>query len=91
VIGSFDAGERTGTYWGIRSDIADYGAASPISCPLEDTRTLAMTPTRLAQLDGTLQERMINWGYAICDAAMRTHVVPSAAPGAFPYPASGVG
>ncbi len=34
----------------------------------------------------------INWGYAVCDAAMRRHVdngLP--APAAFPYPASGVG
>jgi NTE family protein len=33
------------------------------------------------------QERLINWGYAICDAAMRSHVCegPAAAP-KFPYP-----
>jgi hypothetical protein len=32
-----------------------------------------------------------NWGYAICDAAMRTHVVTGAPAPTFPYPASGVG
>src|SRR5438445_13659891 len=26
VIGSYNAGERKGTYWGIRSDVADYPA-----------------------------------------------------------------
>jgi NTE family protein len=42
-------------------------------------------------MDGVLQERLINWGYAVCDAAMRRHVVPHAvAPAGFPYPASGV-
>ena len=43
-------------------------------------------PTRLGAMPGALQERMINWGYAICDAAMRRHVVSGAAPPAFPYP-----
>jgi NTE family protein len=38
------------------------------------------------------QERLINWGYAICDAAMRKHVEPTAAaPVEFPYPPAGVG
>jgi NTE family protein len=34
---------------------------------------------------------LINWGYAVCDAAMRTHVDPAiAAPKTFPYPSAGV-
>ena len=33
------------------------------------------------------QERLINWGYAVCDAAVRKYVDPSQpAPAAFPYP-----
>jgi NTE family protein len=33
------------------------------------------------------QERLLNWGYAICDAAMRRHVVTGATPPAgFPFP-----
>jgi NTE family protein len=33
------------------------------------------------------QERLINWGFAICDAAMRRWVAPELpAPTAFPYP-----
>ena len=32
-----------------------------------------------------------DWGYAVCDAAMRSHVVPGLpAPAGFPYPVSGV-
>jgi NTE family protein len=43
-------------------------------------------------MDGALQERLINWGYAICDAGMRRWVEPDApAPTQFPYPAVGVG
>ena len=43
-------------------------------------------------MDDTLQARLINWGYAICDAGMRTWVEPDAPqPADFPYPAVGVG
>jgi NTE family protein len=43
-------------------------------------------------MDDVLQERLINWGYAICDAGMRRWVEPGAPhPDAFPYPAVGVG
>ena len=39
-----------------------------------------------------LQERLINWGYAICDAALRAHVEPHPAPPSqFPYPQAGFG
>ena len=34
---------------------------------------LAELPTRLKRLDATTQERLINWGYAVCDAALRKH------------------
>jgi NTE family protein len=43
-------------------------------------------------MDDVLQERLINWGYAICDVAIRRWVDPSAAPpGGFPYPPAAVG
>ena len=43
-------------------------------------------------MDAGVQERLINWGYAVCDAAMRRHVEPGLPPGgAFPYPASAFG
>jgi NTE family protein len=49
---------------------------------------LAETPTRLKRLDDERQERLINWGYAVCDAALRAHVDPSLARAdKFPYPA----
>jgi NTE family protein len=49
------------------------------------------TATRLKRLDDTRQERLINWGYAVCDAALRKHVDPSLPrPADFPYPTQGV-
>ena len=48
-------------------------------------------PTRLAALPSERKDQLINWGYAVCDAAMRKHVDPALpAPADFPYSASGV-
>jgi len=92
VIDSFNAGIRKGTYWGIRTDIAAYGVTGALPCPLPQTTVLAETATRLKELPGVTQERLINWGYAVCDAGMRRHVATSAAaPANFPYPGSAVG
>jgi len=83
--------EHDGTYWGIRTHIADYQLGDALPCPPERTEQLARTPTRLKRMDTVLQERLINWGYAVCDAAIRKHVHPNAAaPNNFPFPASPV-
>jgi NTE family protein len=48
-------------------------------------------PTRYKRLDDRSQERLINWGYAVTDAALRKHVDAGIArPKGFPYPAAGV-
>lgn len=93
VVAGYLSGDRQGTYWGIRSHIGDYGPpAGSLPCPDASALRLAQTATRLKAMDGTLQEQLINWGYAICDAGMRKWVEPDApAPTGFPYPAVGVG
>jgi NTE family protein len=95
VINSFtanaaDAAHRKGAYWGIRTNIKDYQLTDALDCPFERTLALAATPTRLKRLDDKLQEQLINWGYAVCDAALRKHVDADLAKPQFPYPASGV-
>ncbi len=92
LIASFQNRSRTGTYWGVSSDIAHYGAPGSLPAPVEKTCLLAAVATRLKRLDPVLQEKIINWGYAVCDAALRRHVDQTlAAPLGFPYPDSGVG
>ena len=92
LIGSYKLGLRTGAYWGIRSDIANYALPDALPCPFSKTLAIANTPTRLKALDSVVQERIVNWGYAICDAAMRRHCLPEAPPPrSFPYPAAGLG
>lgn len=91
LIDSFEQRKRKGTYWGIRTDIADYALADALACPHERTLELARTPTRLKRMDDRLQERLINWGYAVCDAALRKHLDPGLKPPArIPYPGAGV-
>jgi NTE family protein len=90
LIDGYQAGIRDGSYWGIRSNTGDYRLADPLPCPPDKTRELAAVATRLSGIPEQLQQRLINWGYAICDTAMRKWVTPAAAAGSFPYP-GGVG
>jgi NTE family protein len=91
AIEGFAAGVRKGGYWGIRSAVSSYPVDGTLECPESATTVLAEIGTRLCSMKVQTQERLINWGYAICDAAMRSHVCdgPAGAP-KFPY-AGGVG
>jgi NTE family protein len=78
---------RRGAYWGIRSHVVDYPLDDPIPFEPRYASSLADTPTRLAKTTEEVQKGLINWGYAICDTAMRGHVVEGEAPSrALPYP-----
>jgi NTE family protein len=39
-------------------------------------------------MDETHQKRLVNWGYVICDAGLRAHILEGEAPGHLPYPDS---
>jgi NTE family protein len=86
LVASLRNGDRRGAYWSIRSAPADYGAGSGLHLPAAHLDELANVPTRLASMPDELQERLINWGYAMCDIAMRSWVDPALpAATAFPY------
>jgi NTE family protein len=89
-----DANHRTGTYWGIRSDIQDYQLPDSLSADHELTKLLADIDTRLKRMSVETQNQLMNWGYAVCDAAVRKHTpqfIASGSPAAkFPFP-GGVG
>lgn len=77
---------RNGTYWGTFTNIADYDLKTALPCPHASTLKLARLTTRLWQFPNETQERLINWGYAVCDAAMRKHIDPRLPNNAeFPY------
>ena len=86
-----DRNHRAGAYWGIRTDIAKYELGNALPCPHDRTMALAATPTRLEAMDAGLQDRLINWGFAVCDAALRAYYDKALpAPAAFPLPWAGV-
>lgn len=74
VINSYISGVRKGTYWGIRTDIKNYELADALPCDFKKTTRLADISTRLQRLEDAEQELLINWGYAVCDAALRAHL-----------------
>jgi NTE family protein len=91
LLHSFVSNQREGAYWGIMTEYAKYGRRSKLDCPFDATTKLANIATRLQRLDDRTQECIINWGYAVCDAALRTHYddkLPE--PAQFIYPNSGV-
>ncbi len=91
LIGAYKAGERRGAFWDIQQSIATYTCADQLPCPTGNTRRLAAVATDLAAKDAALQERLINWGYAVADASIRSWFDPTLTPPArFPYPGSGV-
>jgi NTE family protein len=92
VVGSFVANARKGTYWGIRSHVADYHLPDTLPAPPENALALADLKTRLKRLEPVMQERLVNWGYTICDTALRKWVDPALGrPSRLPYPASALG
>jgi NTE family protein len=75
LIEAFISGDRAGGYWGIRTHYADYKLTDdPLKCVTRDPTYLAEIPTRLQAMSNDEQERLINWGYAVCDAALRAHM-----------------
>lgn len=81
-----DPSKRQGAYWGIGTNYSLYsGRALKLSCAQERIQELASVATRLKRMDDDLQERLINWGYAVTDAALRSYVDPKLnQPKAFP-------
>jgi len=86
LVGDFKEKRRHGTYWGIATRIADYQLDDTLARDGPTTEALQHIRTRLNPFTDAEQSRLINWGYALADAAMRSHVL-EAAPlkGALPY------
>lgn len=71
LIDDFTAGRCHGAYWGLDTQIDDY--ADPLATVKDNgiTGSLAQVPTRLAGFGELTEGRLINWGYALADAALR--------------------
>ena len=65
---------RPGAYWSVRSEVASYQLGDALEFDAGFARRLAETPTRLEALDDDVMNGLINWGYVICDTAIRKHL-----------------
>jgi NTE family protein len=92
LLQSYMDKDFSGTYWSSYSDISHYELPDTLPAPEKVTRQLAETATRLTKTPAIVQQHLINWGYAVCDAGMRKWVDKEAdAPAGFPYQSAGVG
>lgn len=76
-IADLQAGRKQGTYWGIGTNIADYKLPKTLATDSALSQSLDRVRTRLNCFEPELQGYLINWGYALCDAALRKHVNPN--------------
>jgi len=91
-VGDIQRGSVKGTLWRIGTDIEDFPLASvqrpgPM-LPYNDTaKSLARIRTRLNCFSEREQGWLINWGYALADAALRSRVLDAGVPaGVWPVP-----
>ncbi len=87
VMNDYNQLTRKGAYWGIASEIKNYGLNDPMVQDNDRTRSMKEVHTRLCSFSEELQGHLINWGYALTDAAMRRWVLAPGTPkGTWPVP-----
>ncbi|MDB4991307.1 MAG: hypothetical protein JWN04_6485 [Myxococcaceae bacterium] len=87
LIADYVRGERTGAYWGIDTNIRAYPLADALGVHADKAHALARLRTRLNPFSEGEQCELINLGYALTDAAVRSHhPPPESPPAAWPYP-----
>lgn len=77
LIQQFIEKKKEGAYWGIGTRIDEFPLAEQglAAAPLADnkkTRKIAAMRTRLNKFKSDEQKQLINWGYALADAALRS-------------------
>jgi NTE family protein len=80
LIDDYEARNRKGTYWGLTTQINDYRLENhdhnaALVQNNQITQSLQDVGTRLWPFGRETQGRLINWGYALCDASMRRYVL----------------
>lgn len=73
LVDDFRNNIRQGTYWGISTEIDKYKLNDPLTRDSAQTHELQNVRTRLNKFSDREQDELINWGYALTDAAMRRH------------------
>jgi NTE family protein len=63
-----------GTYWGITTTISKYCLGDSLPCDIKASELMAAVPTSLSKMSDETRGGLVNWGYALADAAIRKHV-----------------
>lgn len=71
LVEDFESGRKVGGYWGIGTQVGAYQDAATPFKDTEVTNSLVSIPTRLARFDDPIPSRLVNWGYVLCDVALR--------------------
>lgn len=88
LINEYRAGRTRGAFWAINTPITDYRTESLPVAP-EKIADLASIRTRLDRFHEQEQCELVNWGYAVSDAAVRAYapqVIAVQAGARLPYP-----
>lgn len=88
LVSDYIEKQRQGSYWGIVTEIAGYQLPDALPVSVEATGYMSTIRTRLNPFSEAEQCRLINGGYALCDAAMRKYVLstPARKRPQWPYP-----
>ena len=75
LINAFkEQADLRGTYWGIGTLIGNYQLEDCIPVAPSVSKRLSSTRTRLNAFSAQEQAELVNWGYAVSDAALRSHM-----------------
>jgi NTE family protein len=96
LMAAYARGDAKGAYWGIDTAITDYPATEvpALRVAPEKIADLAAIRTRLDRFKEQEQCELVNWGYAVCDAAVRArapHVAFLSHAPAWPYAGHALG
>lgn len=89
LVEAYRSGLLKGAFWAINTPIDAYGTGDSLQVTPEKVADLSSIRTRLDRFREQEQCELINWGYAVCDAAMRAHapqVATQIPRPAWPYP-----
>lgn len=86
LIADLEAKARLGAYWGINTPIHRYPIEDVIEVSDATVASLSEIRTRLDHFTAQEQRELINWGYAVCDAAVRSRYHNGGPCGDLPYP-----
>jgi NTE family protein len=86
LVERLQEGSLRGAYWGIGTAISEYGLVDALCRDSRASAELASMRTRLDCFSEREQGHLINWGYAMADAALRRYLQPGARCYALPLP-----